>query len=78
MEDRSEKSAAYLSGAVAAAEPDPTRAKLFRDMAASAEQQAGILAKALKTVPACTPSLRARITVALLHVIGPRVTPRLV
>ncbi|HUU25939.1 MAG TPA: VIT1/CCC1 transporter family protein [Methyloceanibacter sp.] len=69
---RSEKTAAYLSGAVAAAEPDPTRAKLFRDMAASAEQQAGILAKDLKTVPAYTPALRARITAVLLHVIGPR------
>jgi len=69
---RSEKTAAYLSGAVAAAEPDLTRAKLFRDMAASAEQQAGILAKDLKTVPDFTPALRARITVVLLHVIGPR------
>ena len=60
---RSEKTAAYLSTAVAAAERDPTRAKLFRDMAASAEKQAGILAKDLKPVPAFTPSLRARITV---------------
>jgi hypothetical protein len=42
---RSEKTAAYLSGAVAAAERDPTRAKLFRDMAGSAEEQAAILAK---------------------------------
>jgi len=72
---RSEKIAAYLSGAVAAAEPDPTRAKLFRDMAASAEAQAAILAKDLETVPAFTPSLRARITVVLLHVV-PRHAPR--
>jgi hypothetical protein len=35
---RSEKTAAYLSAAVAAAERDTTRAKLFRDMAASAEK----------------------------------------
>jgi VIT1/CCC1 family predicted Fe2+/Mn2+ transporter len=69
---QSEKTAAYLSGAVAAVEPDPTRAKLFRDMAASAEQQAGILAKDLKRTPAFTPSLRSRITVFLLGVLGPR------
>jgi VIT1/CCC1 family predicted Fe2+/Mn2+ transporter len=69
---RSEKTAAYLSKAVADNEPDPTRAKLFRDMAASAEKQAGILAKSLKPVPAFTPSLRARITVFLLGIFGPR------
>ncbi len=69
---RSEKTAAYLSGAVAAAESDPTRAKLFRDMAASAEKQAGILAKDLKSVPAFTPSVRSRITAGLLRVLPPR------
>jgi vacuolar iron transporter family protein len=69
---QSEKSAAYLSGAVSAVERDPRRAKLFRDMAAAAEKQAGILAKDLKTVPAFTPTVRARITVALLQVFGPR------
>jgi VIT1/CCC1 family predicted Fe2+/Mn2+ transporter len=57
---------------VAAVERDPTRAKLFRDMAASAEKQAGILAKDLKPVPGFTPSLRARITVFLLGIFGPR------
>jgi len=69
---RSEKTAAYLSWAVAAVEPDPTRAKLFRDMAASAEQQAGILAKDLKQTPVFTPSIRSRITVFLLGIVGPR------
>ncbi|HUU66812.1 MAG TPA: hypothetical protein VMW57_05950 [Methyloceanibacter sp.] len=69
---RSEKTAAYLSVAVAAAEPDPTRAKLFGDMAASAEQQAGILAKDLKQTPVLTPSPRSRITVFLLGIVGPR------
>jgi len=69
---RSEKTAAYLSGAVAAAESDPTRAKLFCDMAASAEAQAAILAKDLKPVPAFVPSPRARITVFLLGIFGPR------
>src|SRR5690606_22092775 len=69
---RSEKTAAYLSNAVAAAERDPTRAKLFRDMAASAEQQATILAKDLKSAPTFSPSSRSRITVLLLGIFGPR------
>ena len=42
---RSEKTAAYLSGAVAGAERDPAKAALFREMAGAAETQAGILAK---------------------------------
>ncbi len=69
---RSEKTAAYLSSAVAAAERDPTRAKLFRDMASSAEAQAVILAKDLKSAPTFSPSLRSRITVLLLGIFGPR------
>lgn len=69
---QSEKTAAYLSAAVAAAERDPRRAKLFRDMAASSEEQAGILAKDLKAVPAFTPSMRTRITAGLLRVLPPR------
>jgi hypothetical protein len=56
---QSEKTAAYLSGAVAASETDPTRAKLFRDMAASAEAQAAILAADLELVPTFAPSLRS-------------------
>jgi len=55
---RSEKTAAYLSGAVAAAERDPGKAKLFREMADAAETQAAILAKDLKHVPKFEPSLR--------------------
>ena len=69
---RSEKTAAYLSGAVAAAEPDPAKAKLFGQMAEAAETQAGILAKDLRSVPAFTPSMRARIIAGLLGIFGPR------
>jgi vacuolar iron transporter family protein len=69
---RSEKTAAYLSTAVAEAERDPRRAKLFRDMAASAEEQAGILAKDLKPVPAFAPSMRTRVTANLLRILPPR------
>src|SRR6266508_93293 len=69
---RSEKTAAYLSGAVAACEPDPAKARLFREMAGAAEEQAGILAKDLKQVPVYTPSLRSRITAFLIETFGPR------
>jgi VIT1/CCC1 family predicted Fe2+/Mn2+ transporter len=69
---RSEKTASYLSSAVAAAEPDPAKAALFRQMAGAAEEQAGILAKELRQVPAFAPSLRSRLTVWLIGVFGPR------
>lgn len=69
---RSEKTAAYLSSAVADAESDPAKAKLFRQMAEAAESQAGILAKELKPVPAFEPSLRSRLTVYLVRLFGPR------
>jgi hypothetical protein len=49
---RSEKTAAYLSS-VAAAEPDPAKAALFKEMAAAAEEQAGILAKDLGRTGLC-------------------------
>ncbi|MEJ2517974.1 MAG: VIT1/CCC1 transporter family protein [Methyloceanibacter sp.] len=68
----SEKTAAYLSGAVAANESDPKRAKLFRNMADAAEEQAAILAKDLKQVPSFTPSMRSRIMVFLLGILPPR------
>src|SRR4029450_9498940 len=69
---RSEKTAAYLSGAVAAYEADPAKARLFREMAKAAEVQAGILAKDLEPVPAFTPSLRSRVTAFLIKTFGPR------
>ncbi len=69
---RSEKTAAYLSSAVAAAEPDPAKAKLFGEMAAAAEQQAAILAKELKPVPVFQPALRSRLTASLIGLFGPR------
>ena len=69
---RSEKTAAYLSRAVADAESDPAKAKLFREMAEAAESQAGILAKELKPVPAFEPSLRSRLTASLIGIFGPR------
>jgi len=52
---RSEKTAAYLSGTVAAYEPDPAKAHLFRQMAHAAEEQAAILAKDLEPAPPSRP-----------------------
>lgn len=53
---RSEKTAAYLTDVVAACEPDPAKAHLFNEMARAAEDQAAILAKSLKPIPAFAPS----------------------
>lgn len=69
---RSEKTAAYLSGAVADNERDPKRAALFRKMAAAAEAQAATLAKDLKQVPRFAPSVRSRVTAFLLGILPPR------
>ncbi len=69
---RAEKTAAYLSGAVASAERDPDKAKLFREMADAAETQAAILAKDLSEVPEFEPSLRSRLTASLVRTFGPR------
>ncbi|MGH6824772.1 VIT1/CCC1 transporter family protein [Methyloceanibacter sp.] len=69
---RSEKTAAFLSSAVAAAEPDPAKAALFNDMAAAAEEQAGILARDLGSTPQFTPSLRSRLIAKGIAVVGPR------
>jgi VIT1/CCC1 family predicted Fe2+/Mn2+ transporter len=69
---RAEKTAAYLSTAVAVAERDPKKAALFRSMASSADGQAAILAKDLASVPAFTPPLRARIVAILLRAVGPQ------
>jgi len=69
---RSEKTAAYLSGAVAAAETDPAKAALFRQMEEAAEAQAAILAKDLGKVPLFEPSLRSKVTAFLIRTIGPR------
>jgi hypothetical protein len=71
---RAEKTAAYLSRAVARRERDPAKAALFQKMAEAAEQQAGILAKDLGGVPRFHPSLRSRITAFLIGIFGARAT----
>ena len=69
---RAEKTAAFLSNAVASAEPDPANGALFRKMAEAAEQQAAILARDLAETPAFAPSLRARLIASLIRTFGPR------
>lgn len=69
---RSEKTAAYLSRTVASAENDPRARKLFREMADAAEEQAGIIARAIEPLPAFSPSLRARLIASLVKKFGPR------
>ena len=69
---RSEKTAAYLATAVAAAESDPGNAALFRNMAGAAEKQAGILAKDLGRTPDFSPALRARLIAKCIAAFGPR------
>ncbi|MGB2933444.1 MAG: VIT1/CCC1 transporter family protein [Methyloceanibacter sp.] len=68
----SEKTAAYLSVAAAAAEPDMGNAALFKQMAEAAEEQAGILAGDLGTTPEFVPSFRARLIGGLVGIFGPR------
>jgi vacuolar iron transporter family protein len=67
----SEKTAAYLSAAVARAEDAPARKKLFEQMAAAAEEQAGIIAKDFSPPP-FAPSLRARLIAKMVGLFGPR------
>lgn len=69
---QAEKTAAYLSSAVARAEADPKNAALFRQMAEAAETQAGILAKDLAEVPRFQPPLRSRLTAFLIGIFGAR------
>lgn len=69
---QAEKTAAYLSSAVARAERDPAKAALFRQLAESAEEQGGISAKRLGQVPRFQPSLRARLTAFLIGLFGAR------
>jgi vacuolar iron transporter family protein len=58
---------------MAVAEGDPAKAKLFRDLAVTAERQAAILAGDLAgQVPAFVPSLRLKAIAALVGLVGPR------
>ena len=78
-----EKESAWLYGQLAAAEPDPHKSRLFRQLAAAAEEQAakwevsatqGTAGGSPRdaTQRLFTPSLRARVVARLLRRFGPR------
>ena len=68
---RDEKTAAFVTGAVARAEKDPMKKRLFEILAAESEAQAAIIARDLAG-PVFRPSLRSRTVVALVNLVGPR------
>lgn len=67
-----EKTAAYVTGAVARAEKDPMIRRLFEKLAAESESQAAIIAKDISAPFVFSPSLRSLIVAGLVAVIGPR------
>jgi VIT1/CCC1 family predicted Fe2+/Mn2+ transporter len=67
-----EKESAWLYLKVAAREPDPAKADLFRKLAAAAEEQAGTWAAGRGATPAFAPTPRARIVAWLIERLGPR------
>ncbi|MFZ5615852.1 MAG: VIT1/CCC1 transporter family protein [Pseudomonadota bacterium] len=69
---RQEKTAAFLTAAVAKAERDPANRRLFERLAAESEDQAAIIASKYEISGGFTPGLRARALAALLGVFGPR------
>lgn len=69
---RHEKSAAHLAAAVAAAEKDPVRKRLFEKLAAEGEDQAAIIAKEFDITAAYAPDPRTLAVKALIRLFGPR------
>jgi VIT1/CCC1 family predicted Fe2+/Mn2+ transporter len=70
---REEIASAWLYGEVAAAESDPRKSQLFRDLAVAAERQAGIIAQSLDgKPPRFRPDLRLRLTAAIVRALSPR------
>lgn len=69
---RSEKTAAFLSRAVAAAEKDARFKKLFADMAKAADAQAAIIASDFKSAPVFEPAARAKLIAWIVRRFGPR------
>lgn len=69
---RSEKTAAFVTAAVAAAESDPGLKELFAKLAAEGEEQAAIIAREFDIKAAFSPSLRARTVGRLVALFGAR------
>jgi VIT1/CCC1 family predicted Fe2+/Mn2+ transporter len=72
---REEKSSSWLYGVAEAAEPDPHRQKLFRDLAVAAEEQAAIVARGMDPQPPpFSPTIRARLVALLTRALTPERT----
>lgn len=69
---REEKTAAFLTRAVAKAEKDPSRRLLFEKLAGEIEDQAAIIARDLSATPSFAPGPRARVIKGLLAIFAPR------
>lgn len=69
---RAERTASYLSTAIAEHEQDPKRASFFREMSALSDRQAKKLAKELPADLDFHPSLRTRVIAFLLQTLPPR------
>jgi VIT1/CCC1 family predicted Fe2+/Mn2+ transporter/transposase len=71
---REETQSAWIYRAISAEDPDPRRAKLFRELATKADEQAAILLgdvhRENKATPQFDPSLRARLAVLLTRRFG--------
>ena len=69
---REEKQSAWLYRELAACEPDPRIAELFRALGTAAERQSESWQPESGSLPTFTPSARARIAVRLARTLGPR------
>jgi VIT1/CCC1 family predicted Fe2+/Mn2+ transporter len=69
---REEKQSAWLYRELAACEPDPRIAELFRALATAADRQAASWQPESGSLPPFTPSSRARIAVHMARALGPR------
>ncbi|HUO79047.1 MAG TPA: VIT1/CCC1 transporter family protein [Steroidobacteraceae bacterium] len=67
-----ERQSAWLYRRLAAVEPDPPKRRLFEQLAAAAEEQAGTWARHLAELPPFAPSVRARLVANLTDWLGPR------
>ncbi len=70
---REEIASVWLYRQVAAAESDPKKSQLFRDLAIAAERQASIIAGSITAKPpAFRPGLRLHLTAAIVRALSPR------
>lgn len=69
---REEKQSAWLYRELAGCEPDPRIGSLFQSLASAADGQAERWRAEIQSLPEFAPSVRAKITVRLARLLGPR------